>query len=247
MDYRDRACAGRRTHRRHSAELGENLSRERQLTDSAGAITDRYTYDVFGATRSSAGTTANDFRFTGQQDDFGANRGLYYLRARSYDPSLGRFLQRDPLPLANRYAYAGNNPATWTDPTGLCSKNWDLRDKLDCPKVAAEWGIEYVKSPWNQAQFVQNVGWLLTTTCETGFGCAVAGAFLTWSFQEKLQIICDEIKAGKLTVKEGSKKFLISLVPSPGTPPGTGVLGGKFLEKALPRDTHFRPLASCAD
>ncbi len=50
-----------------------------------------------------------------------------YLRARYYDPAIGRFLSRDPLPGAmwdpgsqNAYAYAGNNPVTRADPTGMC-------------------------------------------------------------------------------------------------------------------------------
>ncbi|HYM15230.1 MAG TPA: RHS repeat-associated core domain-containing protein [Dehalococcoidia bacterium] len=91
-----------------------------EVVGSAGAVTDRYTYDVFGAVRAQTGTTANDFRFTGQQQDYNAQRGLYYLRARAYDPALGRFLQRDPLPFVQRYAYAGDNPANLVDPTGLC-------------------------------------------------------------------------------------------------------------------------------
>jgi RHS repeat-associated protein len=77
-------------------------------------------YDVFGAPRAVTGTTQNDFRYTGQQDDRNANRGLYYLRARAYDPALGRFLQQDPLPLINRYSYVGGNPVNFADPTGMC-------------------------------------------------------------------------------------------------------------------------------
>ncbi|MDP9238066.1 MAG: hypothetical protein M3P30_11850 [Chloroflexota bacterium] len=87
---------------------------------------DSYSYDVFGAPRTVTGTTANDFQYTGQQRDGNANRGLYYLRARSYDPALGRFLQKDPLGFINRYVYAGNNPINGTDPSGLC---W-LPDKV---------------------------------------------------------------------------------------------------------------------
>ena len=100
--------------------LPDGLGGTSQLTNSAGAITDRYAHDAFGATRSQSGATANDWRFTGQQQDYNANRGLYDLRARSYDPALGRFLQRDPLPFVQRYAYAGDNPANLGDPSGLC-------------------------------------------------------------------------------------------------------------------------------
>lgn len=52
--------------------------------------------------------------------------GLVYLRARNYDPTLGRFLTPDPLDgvpgtttITNQYTYANNNPITSTDPTGL--------------------------------------------------------------------------------------------------------------------------------
>jgi RHS repeat-associated protein len=66
---------------------------------------------------SSTGSTANDWLFTGEQED--GETGLYFLRARYYDPETGRFLARDPLEFNQRYAYAGNNPATMVDPSGL--------------------------------------------------------------------------------------------------------------------------------
>ena len=53
---------------------------------------------------------------------------LYFLRARYYDPDTGRFLGRDPVEFAQRYAYAANHPATFTDPSGLCWLG------LPCPK-----------------------------------------------------------------------------------------------------------------
>jgi RHS repeat-associated protein len=93
------------------------LDRSRGPTDGNGNVTASYTYDVFGATRSQSGTADTVFRFTGEQRD--VESGLYYLRARFYDPAIGRFLARDPLPGGNLYAYVGSNPTNLIDPTGL--------------------------------------------------------------------------------------------------------------------------------
>jgi RHS repeat-associated protein len=61
---------------------------------------------------------------TGEQADDNANRGLYYLRARHYDPALGRFLSKDPLAVdpygtAHGFVYASDNPVNRIDPLGL--------------------------------------------------------------------------------------------------------------------------------
>jgi RHS repeat-associated protein len=57
----------------------------------------------------------NPYMFTGRRFDF--ETGLYYYRARYYNPYIGRFLQTDPVGYG--YNYCGNNPVGWTDPLGL--------------------------------------------------------------------------------------------------------------------------------
>ncbi len=98
------------------------------LTDASGAVVERASYDVFGAVQLTnasgaiipTSTVGNRFLFTGRE--FDGETGLYYYRARYYSPTLGRFLQRDPVgygPDTNLYRYVGNDPLRWTDPMGL--------------------------------------------------------------------------------------------------------------------------------
>ena len=82
--------------------------------------------DAFGEVRTKTGPLSTGFVFTGEQRD--GESDLYYLRARYYDPSIGRFLTQDPfggwaaMPQSqNPYAYVMNNPAFYVDPLGLCS------------------------------------------------------------------------------------------------------------------------------
>jgi len=89
------------------------------LANSSGATTSSQAYGPFGETD---GTLASRFRYTGQQ--YLASLGLYYYKARMYSPTLGRFLQTDPIGYKddlNWYAYVGNNPVNLTDPSGLAA------------------------------------------------------------------------------------------------------------------------------
>ena len=109
--------------------LYDGLGSVTDLTDDEGDAVDGYTYDVFGAIRSQSGSSDNYWLFTGEQYDARARHnapGLYYLRARYYDPTIGRFLSQDPLlgrtrspQTQNRFPYVANNPTNRLDPTGL--------------------------------------------------------------------------------------------------------------------------------
>jgi RHS repeat-associated protein len=93
------------------------------LTNEGGDITDGYGYDAFGnklaIPSSPPNQTYNPYRYAGQQED--DSSGLVYLRARYYDPQVGRFISQDPIGLIggmNYYAYCMNNPVLFRDPTG---------------------------------------------------------------------------------------------------------------------------------
>jgi RHS repeat-associated protein len=86
--------------------------------DDAGAIDGQYSYEPFGEVKGE-GVADYPFLFTGRTPVGG---GLYYYRARYYDPLIGRFLSQDPQGFAggdvNAYGYARDSPFTHSDPSG---------------------------------------------------------------------------------------------------------------------------------
>jgi RHS repeat-associated protein len=102
----------------------DGLGSVRAITNAAGSVVQTYQTDEFGIPTQTQGSSTQRFQYTGEQQD--AETGFLYLRARMYDPSIGRFLQRDPLPgvrtaplSLHRYAYVENDPVNAVDPSGL--------------------------------------------------------------------------------------------------------------------------------
>jgi RHS repeat-associated protein len=103
--------------------LHDGLGSVANLTSSAGATQWTYAYEPFGTTRtetSNSGPT-NFLKFTGEYLD---PTGLYHLRARQYDPGVGRFLRPDPArqsrneSAVSAYVYVANRPTVMVDPSG---------------------------------------------------------------------------------------------------------------------------------
>ncbi|PRX24058.1 RHS repeat-associated protein [Orenia metallireducens] len=88
------------------------------LSDELGNIVAQYDYDAWGNILSQSGSmaTENPYGYAGYYYD--EETGLYYLRARYYDPEIGRFIRRDTVQKINQYAYAENNPVMLIDPSG---------------------------------------------------------------------------------------------------------------------------------
>lgn len=91
------------------------------LISTTGQLANEYHYDPYGTLNYATEGVAQPLKYGARELD--AATGLYYLRARWYDPDLGRFVSEDPIGLAggiNPYAYVGSSPMNGTDPSGLC-------------------------------------------------------------------------------------------------------------------------------
>ncbi len=95
----------------------------RFVTDEVGNKVRSTEYDPFGNWRAAKGQANIHMLYQGQQLD--NESSLYYLRARYYDPTIGRFISRDPIKgtltnpqTQNPYVYSLNNPVNLSDPSG---------------------------------------------------------------------------------------------------------------------------------
>jgi RHS repeat-associated protein len=133
-----------------------------------------YTYDPYGNCFSGGnpcGSAGEPYRFTGRRLD--PETGLYYYRARYYDPQKGRFLQTDPVGYAadlNLYTYVGSDPIDKTDPTGVCP---------ECligagVNMGIEWGTMYVEAHYEGRDISPGEFW--SRIALAGGAGALAGA-----------------------------------------------------------------------
>jgi len=140
--------------------LYDGLGSVSQLMTPSGNIRARYNYDPFGVPLTGGQLPAdnknvlyNSFGYTGEQHDHETD--FIYLRARYYDPGVGRFISKDPWPgnpkktqTLNPYPYVINNPMIFVDPLGLCpseKSSLPLQDNWVAAgvKVVTKDGVQY--------------------------------------------------------------------------------------------------------
>ncbi len=114
------------------------------MTDATTSanVTHKYQYDDFGNVLQSEEADVNLFRYVGKFGVMYEDEVLTFMRARYYDPEIGRFLSEDPIWSNNLYPYADNNPIMGVDPKGESVLSW-IGTVVTATKLAvndASWG-----------------------------------------------------------------------------------------------------------
>jgi RHS repeat-associated protein len=146
-------------------------------TDGSGTVAARYSFSAFGVPRILHPTTLAPVSLTSALAEpsfagrpFNAQTGLYDMRARLYDPRLGRFLQPDPEGTADApspFVYADHDPVNYSDPTGEIAESvWDA--------LSLSMGLVSLSQDWRRGGW----GWFALDF----LGCVVDAAALLLPF-----------------------------------------------------------------
>jgi len=111
----------------------DTLGSTTMLTDETGAVTDTFQYDAWGNVVARTGLTPSPYQWVGRLGyQFDVLTSGHYIRARSYQPAIARFVALDPLVqnagsdlFETLYCYASNSPGFVVDPSGLLSIGLD--------------------------------------------------------------------------------------------------------------------------
>lgn len=189
--------------------LKDHLGSILALTDGSGNIVESYRYDawgrttVYGANGSVLTSSAVGNRYCWQGREYSFKTGLYYFRARFYDPVAGRWLSNDPIGISgglNQFAAFNNNPANFKDEFGLC---------VDFVR-APVWGRylpgmtswEYAYNYYRNGQYGYGIGWTVNTVGEMALYAATAGQ------ARSLSVAAQELENGMVTVSRWGREGL---------------------------------------
>ena len=172
----------------------------RHVSDADGKATAAYRYDAFGRRVDQEGDPVSPFTFAGKSYD--AATGLYYFRARYYDPDLGRFLSRDPeAPAAddpityNPYQFARNNPVRFADPLGTSEFPIDMGNFggfLDDIKEGVYGRYDHIKDKWYVYEGAKDAGVMeLAGVHETDHRRRINGLMRKWAVEKNAGLIAD--------------------------------------------------------
>ena len=146
-----------------------------QLMTHWGIFARGYDYDAFGVERDPNTNDTNPFRYAGEYLDLETNS--YYLRARYYNPTTGRFLSEDPYWNVGNMIY-GTNPVKWNERTGNSNDPLGLNAYTYKPDILSimQSGNRYVYCVNNPVRWVDPSGEKLKAAIVAIAAGAVSGA-----------------------------------------------------------------------
>ncbi len=129
-----------------------------------------YVYDSYGRTLTVFESAPQPFTYTGRELD--SESGLYYYRARYFDPQTGRFISEDPIGFAGRdsnlYRYVINNPINSLDPFGLLQFDiFGNRVDLEVSATFGPFNVSFDLGGFSGSNFSVNA---VVPPASTGFG-----------------------------------------------------------------------------
>ena len=248
----------------HKDHLGSLVS----TTDHLSSVTARYAYDPFGKRRFTSGqydafgtlvidwaqdrAAGTDRGFTGHEhlDDL----GVIHMNGRIYEPSIGRFMQADPVIQApdelqsyNRYSYIWNNPLNGTDPSGFCRLGcfWQPGSKQVQAQVmrtaAAVMRFQHHNGLGQKAidRYIMNhpwanqVGQIVVTAVASYYGgpWAGAGASATWTSYYSYQQTGDikaSMRAGSITFATAMAFYAVGSATTTSWEAGANEAAGEY-------------------
>jgi RHS repeat-associated protein len=175
--------------------LTDNLGTVRDVVDGTGARQNHFVYDSFGNVTNETNPSF-DTRFTFTGREFDAETENYYYRNRQLRPSIGRFIEEDPLGFSagdpNLYRYVKNSPATSVDPSGLAGQILSFKRQFT---YRLGFGS---RNNLNETD-INKIG---NSAPNTIVGGVIRGRPIIRTFSPQIQILTDEVKAKIRYVKE---------------------------------------------
>ena len=184
------------------------------LADSTGVNTRAYDYDAFGVEKDPDPLDENPFRYCGEY--FDRETETYYLRARYYDPTIGRFTQQDTHWTTANSIY-GDNPQKINereDKLGL--KSYSYAPQITAVMQSGNLYVYGVNNPIHYVDQDGNVGILASIAIG-----AVVGALISGSAQIIKNVVAGEAWTDGLgrAMLAGAASGAISVLPIPGVGP----------------------------
>jgi RHS repeat-associated protein len=158
--------------------------------DQDGTSKSQFFYEPFGEGNLENVIADYPFQFTGRTP---IASGLYYFRARYYEPSTQRFISEDPLQFAsgspNFYSYVGGNPLTYRDPTGALRWpdyiNLNVSISPPIPPFFGIWGVQLNFSLDRYGNIYGGIG------PQAGKSLTVVGGSLSFNWLEQFGKPCE--------------------------------------------------------